>query len=422
MNRQWRTALVVAVGACLCTAPISAEDWPQFRGPTRQGISQETGLPVRWDAQSGENIAWVQEIPGSGWSSPVVVGGRVYLTTAVELDESPQTDRSLRALCLDAKTGDPVWNVEVFRQEGATTDRIHTKNSHASPTPLIDDGQMFVHFGTHGTACLDLDGNIVWQTRELAYAPQHGSGGSPALIDDALVISCDGRDVQYVVCLERRDGSIRWKVDRETFGADKKFAFHTPLAITVNGRTQVVSTGAHSVSGFDIETGDAVWTVQHAGYSVVPRPLFAHGLVFICTSFQNSELLAIRPDGQGDVTGSHVAWRSDNSVSHSPSPIMVGDELYMVSDRGIATCRDARTGELHWKKRVGGNYSASPVYADGNIYLQSETGKGVVFQAEKTYREVAKNSIGEPTLASYAVSDGALFVRSQNKLYRIQEQ
>jgi outer membrane protein assembly factor BamB len=241
------------------------------------------------------------------------------------------------------------------------------------------------------------------------------------LVEDALVISCDGRDKQYVVCLNRSDGEIRWKVKRETFDADKKFAFHTPLAIDVNGRKQVVSTGANTVSGFDVKTGEAVWTVRHDGYSVVPRPVFAHGLVFICTSFQRSSLLAIRPDGQGDVTETHVAWKSRDAVSHSPSPIIVGDNIYMVSDRGVASCRDARTGDLNWKKRVGGSYSASPIFASGHLYFQSEQGDGVVINAGATFEVVARNSIGEPTLASYAVSDGALFLRSESQLYRIQQ-
>ncbi len=416
-----RTAVWAAWAILLgCCTDAGGGDWPQFRGPTRQGISDEKALPLTWDAQAGENISWQKAIPGSGWSSPVVVGDRVYLTTAVALDEGDQPDRSLRALCLDAQDGKLIWNVEVFRQKGASTEPIHRKNSHASPTPVVDNGQLFVHFGTHGTACLDLDGQRIWENRELVYAPQHGNGGSPALVGDGLVISCDGRDVQYIVCLERLDGSIRWKVPRETYGADKKFAFNTPLAIEVDGRIQVVSTGAHSVSGFDVLSGEALWTVEHSGYSVVPRPVFAHGLVYVCTSFNTSVLLAIRPDGRGDVTDSHVEWRSANSVSHSPSPLIVGDELYMVSDAGIATCRDARNGEIHWRKRVGGNYSASPLFANGNIYVQNEQGQGVVFKAGKTYQEVARNSIGEPTLASYAASNGAMFVRSEKSLYRIE--
>jgi len=420
MKRNVMISVCCGMLVSLCVADLKAEDWPQFRGPTRQGISTEIGLPVKWNAESGENVAWQQSIPGKGWSSPVVVNGRIYLTTAVALDDSNNPDYSLRGLCLDAKTGSVIWNVEVFRRLAANSERIHPKNSHASPTPIVDDGQLFVHFGTHGTACLNLDGSSVWKNTELVYEPQHGSGGSPALVDDALVISCDGRDTQFVVCLERGDGSIRWKVPRKTFDADKKFAFNTPLAIDVGDRKQVISTGAHSVSGFDLQTGEAVWTVRHDGYSVVPRPVFAHGLVFICTSFQRSSLLAIRPDGHGDVTDSHVAWKSRDAVSHSPSPIIVGDDIYMVSDRGVASCRDARTGKLIWKNRLGGSYSASPIFADGHLYFQNEQGDGVVIKPGKTFDVLARNSIGEPTLASYAVSDGALYVRSETHLYRIQ--
>jgi len=406
--------------AIACGNVSWAEDWPQFRGPGRQGHSAESGLPSSWDAETGENIDWKQEIPGKGWSSPVVVDGQVYLTTAVAIDESAeQPDYSLRVICLEAGSGREIWNVEVFQRLAAESESIHPKNSHASPTPIVDRGQIFVHFGTHGTACLDLNGQTIWRNNDLVYEPQHGSGGSPALVDDALVISCDGSDIQFIVCLERSNGNERWRVDRDTFEADKKFAFNTPLAIQVEGRTQVVSTGANSVSGFDIKTGEAIWTVEHDGYSVVPRPVFAHGLVFICTSFQNSSLLAIWPNGRGNVTETHVAWKSRDAVSHSPSPLIIGENLYMVSDRGVATCRDARTGDLHWKKRVGGTYSASPVFADGKIYFQSEQGKGTAVAPSTTYKVLGESNIGEPTLASYAVSGGALFIRSESRLYRV---
>lgn len=420
MNRYFRPFRVGLVLLVFQVAAVQAEDWPQFRGPTRQGISTTTGLPVSWDSETGENITWKQTVPGFGWSSPVVVAGRIYLTTAVALDESDEPDYSLRALCLDAKTGSEIWNVEVFPQPAAETERIHGKNSHASPTPIVDDGQMFVHFGTHGTACLDLQGNIIWKTNELVYQPQHGNGGAPALIGDALVISCDGIESPFIVCLERSSGNIRWKVPRETFDAPKKFAFNTPLAIDVNGKTQVVSSGVNSVSGFDLNTGEAIWTVRYDGFSVVPRPLYQHGLVYICTGFGTPWLLVIDPTGSGNVTETHVKWKTKTAVPHSPSAVIVGDELYMVSDKGVASCWDAKSGKMHWRHRVGGNFSASLVYADGRIYLQDEGGKGTVIAAAKEFKSLGSSNIGEPTLASYAISDGALFLRSKTHLYRIE--
>lgn len=419
---KW-TAKICFICATLLFAasvPAGAEDWPQFRGPTGQGISTAVGLPLTWDAETGENITWRRPVPGSGWSSPVVVGGRIYLTTAVEVGETDKPDRSLRAICFDVKTGDEIWNEEIFLQKAAETERIHGKNSHASPTPIVDRGQLFVHFGTHGTACLDLKGHVVWKNQELIYEPQHGNGGTPALVDDALVLSCDGRDIQFVVCLERETGEIRWKADREIFGGDKGFAFGTPLGIRVNDQSQVISSGVNSVSGFDTKTGKAIWTVRYDGFSVVPRPVFSHGLVFICTGFAKPWLLAIRPDGKGEVTETHVPWKTREAVSHSPSPLIIGDELYMINDKGVASCLDVTTGNVHWKKRIGGNYSASPVFADGKIYLQSESGKGTVIAASKEFQTLKKNDTGERTFASYAISNNVLFIRSEKHLLRVE--
>ncbi len=395
------------------------EDWTEFRGPSGQGHSTATGLPTHWGEL--ENIAWKHEIPGKGWSSPIVVGKRLYLTTAVPNEEGDSASQSLRAVCVDAGTGDIVWNVEIFQQpEGV---KVHAKNSHASPTPITDGKWLFVHFGTHGTGCLALDdGTVLWRNQELKYSPVHGNGGSPVLVEDLLIVSCDGGDKQFVAALDKTNGTIRWQTPRNANPA-KGFSFGTPLVIRIDGKQQVVSPGSDAVVAYDPQNGHEIWKVTYpGGYSVVPRPVFGLNLLFVCTGYDAPMLLAIRPDGaSGDVTETHVVWRLKKAVPLDPSPLLVDDALYLISDNGVATCLDAATGTQRWQHRIGGNFWASPIYADGKIFLQSEEGEGIVLSPGPEYLELARNSLRERTLASYAIGDGALFIRSEKHLARLQQ-
>ena len=394
---------------------LNAADWPQFRGPGGQGHTPATELPTEWSAT--KNVVWKQGIPGSGWSSPVVVGEKVYLTSAVAIDKSK--DLSLRTLCLDAKSGKILWNNETFRQVATDSPGIHSKNSHASPTPLVEDGRLYVHFGHQGTACLDLTGKILWSNRDLRYAPVHGNGGSPVLVDGLVVFSTDGATVREVVALDSKTGKVKWRTTR-TGKPSRKFSFTTPLVIEVAGKKQIISPASDMVGAYDPATGAELWTVRYTGYSVIPRPVFGHGMVFLSTSYDSASVLAVKTDGKGDVTDTHIAWTLKKGAPHTPSMLLVGDELYMVSDGGVASCVDARTGDVHWQERLRGKgYSASPIFADGKLWFLSEDGVGTVVKASKTYALIGSNPLGERTLASYAAIDGALFIRSESKLYRI---
>jgi outer membrane protein assembly factor BamB len=397
-------------------ATSHGEGWSEFRGPTGQGHVLDGALPTTWSKD--KNVVWKRDIAGTGWSSPIVVSGRVFLTTAVP--EESSKDQSLRVLCLDTESGKVNWDKEVFRQDGKTAPRIHSKASHANPTPLFDGDKLYVHFGHQGSACLDRDGNIVWKSTEVKYAPVHGNGGSPILTDKALIFSCDGSDKQFIVALSRADGKVLWKTDRKST-APKRFSFATPLLIEVNGKKQVISPASNAVIAYDAEKGDEIWRVRYEGYSVIPRPVFGNGLLFLSSSYDSPTLLAIKPDGKGDVTGTHVAWSSKKGAPHTPSALLVGDELYTVSDKGIATCWDAKSGEVHWQERLAGNYSASPLFADGKIYFQTEEGVGYVVKAGKKFEQIAKNEMRERTLASYAAVKGALYLRTDKALYKIQE-
>lgn len=395
-----------------------AEDWTEFRGPGKQGHSSETGIPTTWSAT--ENVKWRVAVPGSGWSSPVVAADRIYLTSAVPVDEAAEkSNLSLRTLCFNATSGELIWNTEVFLEDAATAPGIHQKNSHASPTPVIEGDRLYVHFGHEGSACLDLDGNIIWSTQELRYPPVHGGGPSPVLWRDRIILTCDGGEGAFVAAISKANGEVLWKHERG-IPAAKTFSFCTPLVINIAGRDQVIVPGANVVSALDPENGAPIWSYHYEGYSVVPRPLFSHDLIYLSTGYDSPELLAIRPDGTGDVTATHLAWQYDKGAPNTPSMLIVGDELYMVSDNGVATCVDAATGEKHWQKRLGGNYSSSLLYADGKIFFTDELGKTTVIAPGVDYQELAVNDLAERTLASFATAPGALFIRTDAALYRIE--
>ncbi|MFN0195171.1 MAG: PQQ-binding-like beta-propeller repeat protein [Planctomycetaceae bacterium] len=425
LSRNPQTACFVGFSfVCLMAgaiSPAAAEDWAEFRGGDAQGLVADAKPPVRWSPE--QNVAWKVTIPGQGWSSPIVYQGRIYLTTAVPKENGKPNDQSLRAMCLDPESGVTIWDVEVFTQSDESTEKIHNKNTHASPTPIARDDRIYVHFGTQGSACLSTDGEILWNTKELRYAPVHGNGSSPLIADNGMVVSCDGSNLQFVAALDIQDGSIKWKTDRlpSPTGSPQKFAFSTPKLIDVDGQEQIISAGANAVVAYDPRDGKAIWQVDYTGFSVVPCPVYSHGMVYICTGFAKPSLLAIRPTGEGNVTSTHVAWSTDRGVPHTPSLMVVGDEMYFISDSGIMTCVDAQTGKQHWQERIGGNYSGSPISADGRIYFPSEAGETVVVKASKTFEELARNALGERILSTFAPDGDALLIRTETQLYKIAE-
>ena len=414
IRRLASSAAAAAAVAALAGAPARAADWPQFRGPTGQGHAPDETVPLAWSET--ENVAWKTPVPGLGWSSPVAGGGRIWLTTALV---DPDAGSSLRLLAFDAETGSPVLDAAVF--DSREVRPLNPKNSLASPTPVLDpDGErVYVHFGAAGTAAVSAAGEIVWRTR-FPYTSQHGNGGSPILHDGRLIVSIDGYDTAYLVAVDARTGEERWRSVRPDPVSQ---AYSTPLAVRVGGREQIVNVSAFRTSGHDPSSGREIWRVGYPrGFSNVPRPVFGHGLVYLSTGFQQPTLLAVRADGAGDVTRSHVVWRLQRGAPLTPSPILVGGELYFVTDFGIATCVDALTGDVHWQERLGGNHSASPVLAGGRIYFQNEAGVTTVIAPGAEFDVLARNRLDGSTLASMAVSDGALFVRTDTHLYRIEEQ
>jgi outer membrane protein assembly factor BamB len=413
MQKQVATLLA----AVLASAPLSA-DWPQFRGPDGQGHSEATKLPLQWSET--ENVVWKTALPGQGYSSPVISGNQIWMTTATD------GGKSLRAVCVDRASGQVVHNVEVLHSEelGST----HAQNGYASPTPVLDGRHVFVHFGARGTACLNTKGEIVWTNTEFDYALLQGAASSPILHGDLVILTCDGTDHQFLVALDKRTGNVRWKQPRQHLEAAAKkraiakMAYSTPLVTEIDGVAQLVSNGADHVAGYDAKTGKELWWKPYDGFSIVCRPSYGHGLFYVVGSIvlDHHALYAIRP-GQGEIGEDRVVWQSSVSIPHVPSPLLVGNEIFVVHDGGVATCFDALTGKVHWKKRLGGNYRASPIEANKRIYIPCGDGKTVVFAASKEFKVLATNKLDGTLLASPAVAEDALFLRSETHLYRIED-
>ncbi len=410
--------LAFALGMLLICRLAAADDWPQFRGPGGQGHATAAEVPLTWSER--ENITWKSAIPGLGWSSPAVFGKQIWLTTAT--DEG----HSLRAICVDRENGSLLHDVEVFHLDDPGS--IHANNSHASPTPVVDGERVYVHYGAHGTAALSASGEILWK-RKLAYDHQHGPGGSPVLYQDLLIVACDGGDVQYVVALDKHSGEERWKRDRAHISQARKsgelpvpMAYCTPLLIELDGRVQLVALGSDAIVGHEPATGDEIWHFRYRGYSNVPRPVLAHGMLFFATGFGSPEFHGIQAGGRGDITESNAVWKTGKAslVPMNVSPLVVGHELYTISDAGLAVCYDATTGKQHWQKRLGGKFWASPVYADGRIYCLNDSGKTFVLKPGTEYEELAVNQLDGLTQASPAIVDRAIFLRTDTHLYRIE--
>lgn len=407
--------LFVMASSLAIVCPMARADWPCFRGPTGQGNSDAVELPIAWSET--ENVAWKTAIPGSGWSSPVILNGQVWLTTALE------DGRSLRAVGVDAKAGTIVHNVEAIRLEQPIP--INPLNTHASPTPVVEPGRLFVHFGTCGTAAIDTHaGKILWVNRTLTLDHKEGPGSSPAVAGDMVLLNCDGMDAQFVAGLDKRNGNFVWRVDRthaKDPNPDFRKAYSTPLVVVHGGQMQLISCGADHAVAYDPSDGRALWMVRYKGFSNVPTPVHGHGLFYICTGYMRPQLLAVRGGGSGDVTGTHVAWSAVRQVPNKPSPILVGDNLFLIHDGGVLTCLNALSGRTEWSERLGGNYSASPVAAENRIYFCAEDGRTSVVAADRAFRRIATNQLDGMVMASPAIADRAIFVRTDKHLYRLED-
>lgn len=420
--------------------PVNAQsDWKQWRGPTGQGHA-DANLPTHWNET--QNIKWRTPVPGKGWSSPVIEGDQIWLTAAHETlasaeetaerlknnpdDQQPVVVLSLlrlHAVCVDKHTGKLLHDVEILRKKNPQW--AHKLNSYASPTPVIEDGKLYCHFGAYGTACVDTrTAKVLWLNRDLFVTHKNGPGSSPVLWKDKLIFHMDGSDKQFIVALNKDTGKVAWRTARSGemhVNPQCRIGYGTPLVLEVNAQPTLFSTGADWLYAYNPNTGKELWKLSYGvlGFSIVPRPVAGHGMLFLSTSFMRPHVLAVRVDAKEP----EIVWSYNRGAPSTPSPLLVGDELYFVSDSGgIVTCLNAHSGKENWRERVGGNHSASPLHAQGKIYFHNAEGETAVLQAGKTYKVLANNKLNGRLMASAAIDGNAFILRTDKALYRIENE
>jgi outer membrane protein assembly factor BamB len=443
--RQIMRAALVTLQVILATVPIAA-NWPQWRGPSGLGVSAESGLPTTWSAR--ENIAWSAALRGLGSSSPIVWGDQVFVTsqvgrTRLQPGSHPMLARDDATLVTREKPiggrrddptagADPAFLiVESFNRSdgrrlweyrvearGPFPD-LHEKHNLATPTPVTDGERLFAWFGTGQIAALDLRGRVVWE-KHLGqdYSPfdiNWGHGSSPVLYKDLVILLCDHESASYLLALEARTGTLRWKADR----GKGRASYSTPLVVPGPQGDELLVNSSERIDGYDLATGELRWYADAPRQTPIPSAVFHEGLIYLTRGYRNSPYMALRPGGRGDVSASHVVWRAPGGGSYAASLVHYEGLLYFTNDVGVLTCADAKTGQRVWQTRLDGVFFASPVAADGKIYFASETGETIVVKAGRVAAILARNDLGERLVASPAISKGQIFLRSDGRLFTI---
>jgi len=408
-----------------------AADWPGFRGPAGDGVAaKDANPPVEWS--ESKNVLWKTELPARGRSSPVILGDRVFVTGARESGvkrakigpDDMQTAEQivLTVACLDRASGKVIWNAVL--REIDKPDPVHWLNSWATPTPALEPGRLFCEFGGFGTWCLDPEsGKILWEKR-IPMDAQVGPASSPVLWRDLLLLVRDGREAQYVAALDKKSGEIVWKTARppvQVNNANSKKSFSSPLVIEAGGRTQVVAIGPHWLVAYDPATGKELWKLRHGdGYSIGSVPVFGQGTLYVGTGCSRPNLISVKPDGEGDVTSTAINWRVTKGIPMISSPLLGGDDLYWVSDDGVATCAESKTGAVRWQSRLGEGHLASPMYAGGRVYFFGKEGKTTVVKPGAAFERLAENQVEGVVIATPAVAGKSLYLRTDTHLYRLE--
>src|SRR5262245_13419561 len=403
----------------------ASENWPQFRGPDGNGHSDARGLPLSWSEK--QNIIWKTPIHDRGWSSPVIFSNQVWLTTAT------QDGRKLHAICLDRDKGNIISDMKLF--DVPNPQYAHPFNTYASPTPVIEPGRVYITFGSPGTACIDTKSfKVLWERRDIECNHFRGAGSSPIIFQNLLIMHFDGSDHQFVIALDKLTGKTVWQTKRSidfqdlepngkpAADGDFRKAFATPQVALINGKYELISLGAKAAYAYDPMSGKEIWRVEERGqHSASTRPVIGLGMIFFPTGFSTGQLFAVRTGGKGLITNTHIVWKINRAVSNKPSILLIDDLIYMISDAGIASCVEAKTGKIIWQQRIGGEFSASPVYADGKVWFFSEEGKTTVIQPGRTFELLAENRLDDGFLASPGIAGKAFYLRTRTHLYRIEK-
>ncbi len=405
---------------------LAGDSWTDYRGPSHNGVSDAKGVPVEWGEE--KNVKWKTKIHGLGWSTPVILDGQIWFTTADE------EGHKMHAICVDQETGKIIHDKLVF--ENKEPEPLgNDLNCYASPSAVLEKGRVYVHFGTYGTACLDTKtAEVLWQRRDINCSHFRGPGSSPILYENLIILTLDGIDKQFTEALDKKTGKTVWHTKRSTVfddldengqpeaGGDMRKSYSTPLIGKVNGKDQMFIASAMASYGMDPKTGKELWFIKHNGYSLGMRSNYYNDHVYLGTGYMEPEMFVVKPDGSGDVTESKVAWKRDKRIPIRSTPVIVDDMIFMVEDEGgVASCVCAKSGKMYWGKRIKGDYSASPVYVDGKVYFFDERGRCTVVEASKEYKKLAYNKLDDGFMASAAVVDKAFYLRTKTHLYRIEE-
>ena len=393
---------------------MAAEAWPQFRGPTGQGIASGAG-PLKWSKDTG--IAWKMPLAAQGWSSPVIADGKIILTGSRKDGDTTH----LTAFALDVATGKTLWNIDLFRPTAEETAALHGKNSLASSTPVIADDIVYVHFGHMGTAALRLaNGEVVWK-KQVSYKPMHGNGGSPIIVGDLLVVNADAEIDPSIVAFHRKDGTIAWRTPRDQ-KVRSAFSFSTPLVVETDGRKEILSAGSGMIGAYAPEDGRLLWKATYGeGYSVVPRPVVAEGIAYVATGYNIPKLIAIRlGKATGDITETHIVWEVTRRMPKTPSMIATQGQILVLDDTGALTGLNAKSGEPVWNEKLPGNFSASPILTGDTLYAVTEDGVCYVVKISPDGAKIQfETDLAERTLASPILLSGALYLRTEKHLWKI---
>lgn len=429
-NRDLLISLCFAIACCGCSrvAPVEEvrllpeatkaetepeidlqNDWPWWRGPNQDGHSSSNGLPTSWSVD--ENVVWSAAVPGRGHSSPCIVSNRLFLTTADEVAQQQMI------LCYDRETGQQLWKGTAH--EGDFMQQ-HSKNSQASATPACDGKRVFALFLNAGglwATATDLAGQILWQTEAGPFGSEHGYGSSPTIYKSLLIVQGDNLTGSFIAALDRQTGKIVWRIARPTSGRHGSFA--TPVIAHLAGRDQLLVTGMNETRSHDPASGDLLWSCDGPAEVTANTVAWGDGLVFASGGYPEKQLLAIRADGSGNITDTHIAWQARKGTAYVPTPVFHAGKLFVVSDDGIATCFDAANGTMLHKVRIGGNFSTSPTLADGFLYVTDEQGTTAIIRADESLEIVARNKLGSGGMASVTICNSRIYLRTSDRLYCI---